>query len=263
MESESLQVKLEVFEGPLDLLLHLIKKNKLDIYDIPIVEITEQYLAYLAQWDQLNMEVASEFIVMAATLINLKAKKLLPSAEQEEEEEEDAEANLVRRLLVYQQYKEASAKLLQSQRPADRLVFLRDAEEIRGQRPLPSVPDLLKDVSLEEMRDLCALLLKNQKESIDEQRASFKAVHREIYRVADKISQLREKMTKENSVSFFDLRRSSDSKEESITYFMAMLELSRMNEVVLRQKKPFEDIVAEKKTTEEHHEKTQPETGNE
>ena len=83
---DTLQVKLPVFEGPLELLLHLIEKNKLDIYDIPIFEITKQYLAYLQNWDNMNMEVASEFIVMAATLISIKAKRLLPAAQKQEEE---------------------------------------------------------------------------------------------------------------------------------------------------------------------------------
>ena len=88
---DTLQVKLPVFEGPLELLLHLIEKNKLDIYDIPIFEITKQYLAYLQNWDNMNMEVASEFIVMAATLISIKAKRLLPAAQKQEEDEEDEE----------------------------------------------------------------------------------------------------------------------------------------------------------------------------
>ena len=108
---DALSFKLPVFEGPLDLLLHLIEKNKLDIYDIPILEITRQYLEYLKSWDEMNLEIASEFIVMAATLINIKAKRLLPEAEKKDEEEENEEAELIRRLLIYKQYKEASVSL--------------------------------------------------------------------------------------------------------------------------------------------------------
>ena len=108
---EKLSVHLPVFEGPLALLLHLIEKNKLDIYDIPIVEITRQYLDYLKSWDDMNMEVASEFIVMAATLISIKARRLLPAAVEEQEEEEDEEERLRQRLILYKRYKEAAKGL--------------------------------------------------------------------------------------------------------------------------------------------------------
>ena len=105
MPANAPSLRLPVFEGPLELLLHLIEKNKIDIYDIPIFEITKQYLEYLKNWDDLNMEVASEFIVMAATLINIKARKLLPLAEQDGDGE-DEEALLIARLLEYKRYKD-------------------------------------------------------------------------------------------------------------------------------------------------------------
>ena len=98
---EKLEFKINQFEGPLDLLLHLIDKNKFNIFDIPIVEITEQYLDYLNRMQEENLDVMSEFLVMAATLISIKAKMLLPREEKEEEEEEDPRAELVRRLLEY------------------------------------------------------------------------------------------------------------------------------------------------------------------
>ena len=107
----SIDVKLQVFEGPLDLLLHLIEKNQVNIYDIPIVTITEQYLEYLGEMQRQDLDVMSEFLVMAATLINIKAKMLLPKEEEEEEEEEDPRAELVRRLLEYKMYKYAATEL--------------------------------------------------------------------------------------------------------------------------------------------------------
>ena len=103
--SEKVDIKLEVYEGPLDLLLSLIEKNKYNIFDIPIVEITEQYLAYLDQLEESDMNVMSEFLVMAATLISIKAKMLLPKEEEEEIDEEDPRAELVRSLLEYKMYK--------------------------------------------------------------------------------------------------------------------------------------------------------------
>jgi len=105
LEQLKLDLKLDVFEGPLDLLLHLIEKNKFNIFDIPIVEITKQYLEYLDQMEEENMDVMSEFLVMAATLISIKAKMLLPKEETEEEEEEDPRAELVKSLLEYKMYK--------------------------------------------------------------------------------------------------------------------------------------------------------------
>ena len=148
---DTLQVKLPVFEGPLELLLHLIEKNKLDIYDIPIFEITKQYLAYLQNWDNMNMEVASEFIVMAATLISIKAKRLLPAAQKQEEDEEDEEAALLRRLLVYKRYKEASRNLGQLLRSEHELVLTRKPETIQGKRPVSPPAELLKDVDLQQL----------------------------------------------------------------------------------------------------------------
>lgn len=115
-----LQVKLEVFEGPLDLLLHLIEKNKVDIYDIPIVTITQQYLDYMKQMNTTDMDLMSEFLVMAATLVRIKSKMLLPVEETEEEEPEDPRQELVERLLEYKMYKYASFELKDRQYDAGR-----------------------------------------------------------------------------------------------------------------------------------------------
>ena len=249
---DQLKVSLPVFEGPLDLLLHLIRKNKVDIYDIPILEITRQYLAYLKSWDDMNMDVASEFIVMAATLISIKARKLLPMAQQQDEEEDDQEQELIRRLLLYQRFKEAAARLRQAEADPQHGFVLRQPETIRGQKLLPSVRTLLDKVDLESLRDLYRGLLISRQESIDYQRASFKGVPKEPYRVADKIRALEETLEKVEKISYYDLRRKSRSREEEITYFMAMLELSRMDQVALTQKELFGDIIASSKSEGEH-----------
>ncbi|MCK5553947.1 MAG: segregation/condensation protein A, partial [Deltaproteobacteria bacterium] len=109
--ADAYTVKLEIFEGPLDLLLHLIRRNQVDIYDIPIATITDQYLDYLSLMKALNLDVAGEFLLMAATLLQIKSKMLLPSLPEEGEEEEDPRAELVNRLLEYEKYKEAAARL--------------------------------------------------------------------------------------------------------------------------------------------------------
>ena len=119
----AIPVKLEVFEGPLDLLLHLIDKNKVDIYDIPIVEITEQYLDYIRQMESRDMNVMSEFLVMAATLIDIKCRMLLPKEVNEEGEEEDPRAELVQKLLEYKMYKYMSYELKDRQMDAALTLF--------------------------------------------------------------------------------------------------------------------------------------------
>ena len=256
-----LTVRLPVFEGPLDLLLHLIEKNKLDIYDIPILEITRQYLETLESWDEMNMEIASEFIVMAATLISIKAKHLLPKAE-EEEEPEDEEKELIRRLLIYKMYKEAALKMRPMLRGDDEQIFTRRPEVIRGKRPLPSAEELLRDVTLESLLSINNRVMMLLKSSINERKLDRSNMRRESYSVTDKIRHLKKTLALFTTISFYDLRKTSHSKVETITYFMAMLELSRMNEIVLKQETLFGDIIASVKTEEEKkREETVPETG--
>ena len=248
---DTLQVKLPVFEGPLELLLHLIEKNKLDIYDIPIMEITRQYLAYLKSWDDMNMEVASEFIVMAATLISIKARRLLPAAQKQEEEEEDEEAALLRRLLIYKRYKEAASRLGTLLCSEHELILTRKPETIQGKRPIPPVAELLAGTDLQQLYQLYQRAMRSKQESFDTVRAHFRSVEKETYTVTEKIRALRETLELFEQVSFYDLKEKSHSKAETITYFMAMLELSRMNQVLLNQQELFGDIIMKPKTMEE------------
>ena len=259
---EGLKVRLPVFEGPLELLLHLIEKNKLDIYDIPVFEITKQYLAYLKSWDEMNMEVASEFIVMAATLISIKAKRLLPAAQKQEEEEEDEEALLLRRLLLYKRYKEGAAQLAAHLRNEPELILTRKPETIQGSRPVPPVAELLKETSLQQLYTLFQQAMRSKRESYDTVRAHFRSVEKETYTVSEKIQVLRETLELFEQVSFYELKEKSRSKNETITYFMAMLELSRMNQVKLDQQRLFGDIIMKPKTMEERaHGETLPGEG--
>lgn len=248
---EPLKVKLQVFEGPLDLLLHLIEKNKLDIYDIPILEITRQYLEYLRSWNEMNLEVASEFIVMAATLINIKAKRLLPAAEKQEEDQEDEEAELIRRLILYKQYKEAAGGIRKMMDPSRENIFERNPETIQGKKPIPEAEELMEGISLDMLYDMFKRLEHSARDIIDPIRSGFNSVKRDTYTVAEKIEHLQKSLELFEEVSFYRLRSESHSKEETITYFMAMLELSRMNQVVLTQSTLFGDIIATRKPQEE------------
>lgn len=250
MSERAPELKLPVFEGPLELLLHLIEKNKIDIYEIPIFEITRQYLEYLKEWDELNMEVASEFIVMAATLIGIKARRLLPLA-QKQEEEEDEEAILIQRLLEYKKYKEAAGELRPLLVGEDRQVLWRRPEMIQGERPIPAPADLLNGHTLEELSAIWRRAERSKKESYDVNRAHFRSVKKEEYTVSEKIQRLRRSLERMEQVSFAELRQGSHSKEETITYFMAMLELSRMNQVNLNQQMLFGDIIMKRRKEEE------------
>lgn len=241
----SIKVKLEVFEGPLDLLLHLIEKSKLNIYDIPIVEITEQYLEYLKSMEKLNMEVTSEFLVMAATLLNIKAKMLLPS---HEEEEEDPREELIQKLIEYKQYKYAAGELEQMIKGPN-LMVTRSAkipEDLSFEVPLPSIDKLLKGITLKGLYDIYMRLLFNQQDKIDPIRSKFKSIPKDKFTVEEKIQFLIDELNKLKKLSFNQLTNKK-SKSESITTFLALLELIKMNEVLIQQENTFGNIEIEYK----------------
>ena len=149
-------IKLQVFEGPLDLLLYLIEKNKVNIYDIPIVEITSQYMEYVAEMKRRDLDVLSEFLVMAATLIDIKSKMLLPRTEKEEEEEEDPRAELVQQLLEYKMYKCMAYELKDRQMDAERIMFKKPTipkEVLAYEEPL-DLDEQLSDVTLNQQNSL-------------------------------------------------------------------------------------------------------------
>ena len=161
-------VKLQVFEGPLDLLLHLIEKNKIDIYDIPIVEITSQYMEYIRQMEREDLNVMSEFLVMAATLLDIKCRMLLPKEINEEGEEEDPRAELVEQLLQYKMYKYMSYELRDRQVDADQY-FYREADipkEVKSYVPAVDLDQLLWDVTLVQLRKIFREVMRRQRRSI-------------------------------------------------------------------------------------------------
>ncbi len=243
----AINVHLSAFDGPLDLLLYLIEKNRLSIYDIPIFEITQQFLAYLKEWESLNMDIASEFIVMAATLINIKARMLMPSQKTEDGEEEDPKEVLVRRLAEYQSYRQAAQALRKSLLAPDRQILCRGPETIRGERPVPPAGELLKGLSLEQLYALYERALAGKRESYDAVRSSFRSVERDVFPLEEKIDALSRMLEILRRVSYFNLRESSRSKAEAITFFQAMLELSRMNLATLSQDGEFGDIIMKPK----------------
>ncbi len=220
------EIDLECFKGPLDLLLHLIKKHEMDIYDIPIAEITRQYLAAIDAMKSLNLDVAGEFLVMAATLLHIKSRMLLPKSEVEEPEEEevDPRAELVHRLLEYQKYKDAALSL-ELLPLLGRDVFVREA----GEPELEEEEDKLAPVGLYELVEAFRQLLAGKGEP------SFHQIEMERFSVADRIQLILSSLAKSPRLSFRDLFGDSMGRGEVVVTFLAMLELVKLRSLRLMQ----------------------------
>jgi len=219
--SSGIRFKLPVFEGPLDLLLHLIKDNKIDIYDIPIVQITHQYMEYLELMQELDLDIAGDFLVMAATLIHIKSKTLLPpDIKESEEPAEDPRTELVQRLLEYKRFKEASTHL-RSREDIWKNIFHRGlTEEGDIDLSLEEEPSLF-EVSVFDLISAFKTLLKKAPPHVLE-------ITRETLTISDKINFIMERLEKENAVRFLDLFEEGYTKLTLIVTFLALLELSRL-----------------------------------
>ncbi|MDX9714952.1 MAG: segregation/condensation protein A [Dissulfurispiraceae bacterium] len=227
-------IKIPVFEGPLDLLLHLIKENKLDIYDIPIAEITSQYLEYIEIMKELNLEIASEFLVMAATLIYIKSRMLLPPDETiQQDEQEDPRANLVQRLLEYQAFKEASAPLREREDIWPN-AYARTPEK-DDVAPAPEPELMLFDVN---MFDLMSAL----KKILGRVPPEVLKITRETLTVKDRMALIMEKVGGQENVRFDDLFVEADSRVDVIVTFLALLESLRLGLVRAYQDSVFGSI---------------------
>ncbi|WP_058485423.1 segregation and condensation protein A [Defluviitalea phaphyphila] len=242
----SIQVKLEVFEGPFELLFHLIEKNKINIYDIPIALITDQYMEYISSFEHKNMENMSEFLVMAATLLEIKSKMLLPNFKENEEPEEDPREELVNKLLEYKKIKHVSEKLKERQKEAQK-VFFRTSnipENIKYMLKNNSVDinEILDGITLQNMFAIFQDLLRKKDKKIDTIRSEFKSVQKDIYKIEDKITYIMDLLTLSPAIYFHDLFLNECSKMEVVVTFLALLELIRSRKVNIEQKSPFEDI---------------------
>jgi len=227
----SYKVKLDVFEGPLDLLLYLIKKNEIDIYDIPIAAITEQYLEYLELMRMLDLNIAGEFLVIAATLIHIKSKMLLPPDEKEllPEEEEDPREELVRRLVEYKKFKEV-AGILQGLEGQRKKMFTRDI-------PFEVEPgEVFFEASLFDLIAAFTRVLK------DVPKEMFQEIIKDEFTVEQKVHDLLHMLVVTPVISLFELFKNSKNKTEIIAMFLAVLELIRLKEIIVAQKKNFSDI---------------------
>lgn len=241
----SIDVKLQVFEGPLDLLLHLIEKNQVNIYDIPIVTITEQYLEYLGEMQRQDLDVMSEFLVMAATLINIKAKMLLPKEEEEEEEEEDPRAELVRRLLEYKMYKYAATELKDMELDAAGSIYRSPAipKEVAEYREEIDPVELCDGLTLNRLNEIFQMVMKKQVEKIDPIRSKFGMIEREEISIEERMDTIRDQVKGLKGISFRTLLEIQASKINVIVTFMAILELMKVGAITVRQDGLFDDIM--------------------
>jgi len=241
----AIPVKLEVFEGPLDLLLHLIEKDKVDIYDIPIVEITEQYLDYIKQMPSRDMNVMSEFMVMAATLIDIKCRMLLPKEVNEEGEEEDPRAELVQKLLEYKMYKYMSLELRDRLMDAARNMYRKQKlpKEVEAYRQPVDYDVLIGDMTLSKLHEVFKATIRRQEDKIDPIRSQYGNIERDEVDMDAKTLYVEAYAREHKRFSFRKLLEKQTSKLEIIVTFLVILELMKVGKIHISQEDIFEDIM--------------------
>ncbi len=240
LETKKYAIKIDNFEGPLDLLCHLIDINKMDIYDINLSEITDQYINYIKEQEKLNLEIASEFLVMASTLLYIKSKKLLPN--QEEEEEELTEEELIRRIIEYKKFKEISKKLKENYSEFSKRFFKLQEDITLPKRVLnkeyekDTIPNIYKDLV-----ERTSVKLNRNAKNIEQIAIT------DNYTVASKVKEMFKVLVKQKKFVFnklFSIKK--HNKQEVVTAFSGLLELSRRSKVETIQEKLFGDITVEK-----------------
>lgn len=239
------QIKIHNFEGPFDLLFHLIEKAEVDIYDIPIAEITNQYLEYIEEMQSLDLDVASEFIVMAATLIQIKSRMLLPKEKNPMDElsadSDDPRAELVEQLLQYKKFKEA-AMILKEKEEANIGIYYKNAEIIDD----IDEDKILINITLNDLVQAFQDVLKKHEENVSHENFEQQVIREEIT-IGSKIEYIRDTLSMNSTVYFNELFGSSSNKLEIIVTFLAILELIRLREIKVYQVKPYCDILIEQK----------------
>ena len=234
----NIEFKINEFEGPLDLLLHLIKESKMDIMNIEIEEITKQYMNYLEEQEKMNLEIASEYLVLASELLEIKSKMLLPSYKDEnEEDEEDPREELINRLLEYQAYKEIT-KVLQEKESLRREIYTKSPENIKNY--IDEVKEINIDVSLDDLVEAFKRYLQRKQ---DNKPLKTKVTVNEIS-VSSRRHDIKRLLKTKKKVSFFELFPVI-SKEYVVATFLAILEMAKSQELRITQNDTFDDIICE------------------
>lgn len=238
-------VKLQVFEGPLDLLLHLIDKNKIDIYDIPIVEITNQYMDYIKAMEREDLNVMSEFLVMAATLLDIKCKMLLPKEVTEDGEEEDPRQELVEQLLQYKMYKYMSYELRDRELDGGRTMYKDPTipEEVMDYVEPVDLDELLGNLTLATLNRVFQDVIRRQEDKIDPVRSKFGKLEKEEVTVEEKLETVTDYAREHKYFSFRTLLGSQKSKMQTVVTFLAVLQLIKEGILIVQQEHAFDDIM--------------------
>lgn len=241
-----MDVRLEAFEGPFDLLFHLIEKNEIDIYDIPIAKLAQQYLEYLEQSNMDDMEDMSEFLVMAATLLEIKSKYLLPNPKAKEDEEGDPRAELVARLLEYKKYKGVTTALQSRAEQAALMLYKETGEGIlklaETEEP-QELSEFLQGVTLQDVYQAFEEVMRRRETKVDHVRSSFRYVERDLYTVQEKQQYIRDLLIISPKTTFHSIFRKDARKIEVVVTFLALLELIKLKEIIITQKAAFADIL--------------------
>ena len=247
-EIMGIPVKLEVFEGPLDLLLHLIDKNKIDIYDIPIVEITNQYMEYIRQMQREDLNVMSEFLVMAATLLDIKCRMLLPKEVTEEGEEEDPRQELVEQLLQYKMYKYMAYQLRDRETDSNMFFYKGPTvpEEVQEYVEPVNLDQLLDGLTLTRLSAIFQEVMKRQNDKIDPVRSKFGKIEKEEVSLSEKFNYIHVYMSAHRTFSFRQLLTEQHSKMHVVVTFLAILEMMKLGEIRVSQDYTCGEIMIER-----------------
>ncbi len=244
------KISVDAFEGPLDVLLNLIHKSEIDIYDIPINIVTQQFLDYIDKMEELNLEITSEFLVMAATLLEIKSKMLLPKEKIVEdgiEIEIDPRDDLVQKLLEYKLYKEVAEKLKISELMESKVYY-------KPREDLSIYDDKLEELGKLDLNQLVKAISKIMARSIRENESiNFSEIHREEYTLEACIEEIDFMLTKSKKIRFSELLSLETTKEEIITYFLSLLELIRLKNVYVQQDQNLGDLIIIRRMEEEEY----------
>lgn len=241
-------VKLEVFEGPLDLLLHLIEKNKIDIYDIPIVEITNQYMDYIKAMQREDLNIMSEFLVMAATLLDIKCRMLLPKEVTEEGDEVDPRQELVEQLLQYKMYKYMAYELRERETDSELILYRNPdvPEEVKEYSEPVDLDQLLDGLTLAKLNEIFKDVMRRQTDKIDPVRSKFGRIEKEEVSLAEKFSYVTNYLKTHRRFSFRQLLEGQRSKMHIVVTFLAILEMMKLGMLHAVQEHTCGEILMER-----------------
>lgn len=248
----ALNIKVTNFEGPFDLLLHLIKKNEMDIYNIKIHEVTNQYLEYIDGMKEMDLEITSEFIVVAATLLEIKSKMLLPKDKKkdEDDEEEDPREQLINKLIEYRKFK-AAAEFLKLRKYEAGITFSKKPEIIEEKNNSYSNENLFKDITMLDLYNLYNQLMNRYISKQNTENIIQTRIPSDKFKIEDKMDEIKSRLMENKRVNFLDVVYQCESKNEVVVTFLALLELIKLRAIKVLQEDNFKEIYVERITMDE------------